>query len=173
MGRQRKTAAPAQIDLEQAIKEKTTAELKVLIARDPADLIGEYFKLDGHASAESQRFKEYLKPTVDRIELIRQALHAKAIEQKVNGFPTDEGTAYLSTIVSYKIDPDAANPETGATGRDALLDWVLAEWDTYGSEGLMLNVSKAVVDKYAQDHNGTLPPGLKSDSLTRINIKRS
>lgn len=172
MGRPKKAKTPPeQTDLEQAIKDKIKSDLDTLIASTPSALIGEYHTLNDHAAAESKRFQEYLKPAVERIELIRQALHAKALAQKVNGFPTDEGTAYLSTIVSHKIDPDSTYKD--ASGRDALLDWMLDNWDKYGSEGLMLNVSKAVVDAYMQENDGKPPPGLKLESMQRVNIKRS
>lgn len=160
------TAAPVQLAIEQAIAG----------AFDPAALIREYHQLDAHVDVQTKAFSEYLKPTRTRIEEIRSALHAKALEQKVNGFPTDEGTAYLSTIVSHKIDPEGTYTNVEgrtSSGRDAVLDWALDNWDDYGSEGVTINVLKAVVDKWRQEHDDKPPPGLKLDTMIRLNIKKS
>jgi len=174
--RKKKSDAPApeQLDIEQAIAAAGTPD-PASLPFDPAALIKEFNATKAHVEAESKRFGEYMKPYNDRMEAIRQELHAKALEQKVNGFPTDEGTAYLSEIVSYKIDPEAqyltADGRT-STGRDALLDWMLDNWDAYGSEGAMISVSKAVAEKW-QEENGAPPPGTKTDKLVRINIRKS
>ena len=117
------------------------------------------------------------------MEAIRQTLHAKALAEKTNGFPTDAGTAYLSVIDSYKIDPETAPYQSQdgrvSTGRDALLDWMLDNWEDYGSEGILLGIAKPVVEKYIdatkdeQHPTGMLPPGLKKETLVRININKS
>jgi hypothetical protein len=164
--RAKRKPEPAQIDLEEAIA----------ATFDPAALIREYHELDAHIDLQTKAFGEYLKPTRTRIEEIRSTLHAKALEQKVNGFPTDEGTAYLSVITSHKIDSESAytNAEGRvSTGRDAVLDWALDNWDDYGSEGVTINVLKAVVDRWREEHDNKPPPGLKLDTMVRLNIKKS
>lgn len=169
---------PAQIDLEEKIAE--TPALPP--AAKASDLIAEFFTLKDHSETQSKAFAEYLKPTNARMEEIRQTLHAMAIEGGVNGFPTDSGTAYLSTILNHTIDPESTytNAEGRVSqGRDALLDWALDHWEDYGSEGLQIGISKAVVDKYMQDrandneYRGKPPPGLKLSELIRLNIRRS
>ncbi len=168
------TPAPEQLDIEQAIAAAGPPD-PVLLPFNPAALIKEFNTLKANVEQQLKAFGEYLKPTNDRMESIRQELHAKALEQKVNGFPTDEGTAYLSEIVSFKIDPEAQYQTVDgrtSTGRDALLDWMLDNWDAYGSEGAMINVSKAVAEKWQEEH-GTPPPGTKTDKLVRINIRKS
>ncbi|MFA5902259.1 MAG: hypothetical protein WC829_24470 [Hyphomicrobium sp.] len=170
MAPRKKKTGPAvesqQLDIEQAIA----------AVFDPAALIAEWHKLDAHVESESKRFGEYLKPSRDRMEAIKAELHAKALEQKVNGFPTNEGTAYLSTIVSHKIDPDSAYDTADgrhSVGRDALLDWMLDNWDEYGSEGMQLNISKPIVEKWREEHDNKPPPGLKLDTMVRLNIRKS
>jgi hypothetical protein len=166
---------PVQLEIEDAIKNVPRG--------NPADLIKEYFTLKEHVETQSKAFAEYLKPSNTRIEQIKSALHAMALEQKVNGFPTDEGTAYLSTITSHKVSADA-EPYTNqdgrtSTGRDALLDWMLDNWDEYGSESMQLNIAKAGIEKWQEATqseefpNGKVPPGLALESFVRINIKRS
>lgn len=178
--RKKKPAAdPAQTDIEEAIAEKPQVDYSLL---KPADLIAEFHTLKAFAEEKSKLFAEYIKPTNTRMEEIRQLLHGKALFDKVNGFPTDAGTAYLSTIVTHQIDPESTytNAEgRTSVGRDALLDWLLDYWDDYGSEGMQLNVSKEIIQKWMDDHtddpawNDKPPPGLKLDRFKRINIKQS
>lgn len=161
------TASGGQIDIEQAI---------ALTIFNPSALIAEWHGLKAHAEIQQKAFSEYLRPTLERMEAIKQELHAKALEQKVNGFPTDEGTAYLSEIVSHKFDPESKYVSADnrvSTGRDAVLDWLLDNWDEYGSEGIQLNVSKPIVDRWREEHDGKPPPGLKIETMLRLNIKKS
>jgi hypothetical protein len=75
----------------------------------------------------------------------------------------DSGTAYLSTIVSPKI-----------TERDAYLDFVLDNWDTFGNAMLQLSApQKDAVEEYLTTHEGQLPPGVVTSAFTRVNIRRS
>lgn len=183
MPARKKKAAPVvdegQMDLEKAIAQKPPVDFGTI---KPAELIAEFHLLKAHAEEQSKKFSEYLKPTNTRMEEIRQLLHGKALHDKVNGFPTDAGTAYLSTIVTHKIDPESSyTSQEGrtSTGREALLDWLLDYWDDYGSEGMQLNVSKDIIEKWMSDKrddpqwNDKPPPGLKLDSFKRINIKQS
>lgn len=171
-----------QLDIEQAIAATVEAPLAALEKIAPATLIKEFLTLKAHAESEGKRFGEYIKPTTDRMNLIKASLHARALAGKVNGFPTDEGTAYLSEIVSHKIDPESQYKTADgriSTGRDALLDWMLDNWDEYGSEGCQLNVSKAIVEKWMENttdeehKDGVPPPGLKIEKFKQLNIKRS
>lgn len=170
-------ADPAQIDLEEAIAAKPPVDYGAV---KPAELIAEFHLLKAHAEEQSKKFSEYLKPTNTRMEEIRQLLHGKALHEGVNAFSTDNGTAYLSRIVTHKIDPESeyTNVEGRVSrGRDALLDWLLDNWDDYGSEGMILNVSKDIIQKWLDDNrddpewNDKSVPGIKLDTLVRLNIK--
>jgi hypothetical protein len=185
MAPRKKKTEPApegqQLDIEQAIDSVETP-FATLAKITPEALIKEFLTLKSHAESEGKRFAEYIKPTADRMNLIKASLHARALAGKVNGFPTDEGTAYLSEIVSHRIDPESRYQTADgrvSTGRDALLDWLLDNWDEYGSEGIQLNVSKAIVEKWMEhttdeDHkDGAPPPGLKIEKFKQLNIKRS
>lgn len=173
----------AQLDIEQAISDQNTLDLEAMLKVTPEALIKEFLTLKAFAEAEGKRFTEHMKPSVDRMKAIQASLHARALAGKVNGFPTDEGTAYLSEITSHKIDPESSytSPETNrtSTGRDALLDWMLDNWDDYGSEGIQLNISKAIVEKWMENtqtednKDGVPPPGLKIEKFKQLNIRRS
>lgn len=164
--------APEQADIEDAIK-------ATLPNVTPADLIGEYRKIDDWADVQDKAYAAHMKPHRDRMEQIKQTLHAMAIEQHVNGFPTDNGTAYISEIRNHKIDPEAppyVREEDGTLkeshGRDAVLDLLLDNWDRYGNEFLVLSLPKAFIDQYIQD-NGHPPPGVSISTLQRLNIRKS
>lgn len=166
-------ADPAQTDLEEVIA-AAPAPVDYSTVK-PDSLIAEYHLLKAHSEEQSKKFAEYLKPTNKRIEEIRQLLHGKALHDGVNAFSTDNGTSYLAKITSHTIDPESTyTSEEGrvSTGRDALLDWLLDNWDDYGSEGAQVNVSKAIVDKWMEE-KGKPPPGLKITSFTRMNINKS
>src|SRR5437762_1484813 len=184
--RKKKVVDPAQVDIEEAIDKVVAAAAPPALDFSkvkPAELIAEFHLLKAHTEEQSKKFSEYLKPTNTRMEEIRQLLHGKALHEGVNAFSTDSGTAYLSRIVTHKIDPDASytSQETGriSTGREALLDWMLDNWDDYGSEGMQLGVSKDIAQKWMDDHkddpawNDKPVPGLKFDTLVRLNIKQS
>lgn len=155
-----------------APRKKAAAKPVDLTPANPGDLVAEYHKLNDHFKVQQDGFNEAMKPCRERIEEIRSTLHKMALDQRVKSFKTDAGTAYLSEIVVHKIDPEGA-PYKDATGRDALLDWMLDNWDEFGNEGMQLNISKAIVDKWRASHDGAPPPGLKLDTQLRLNINRS
>src|SRR5437762_920605 len=107
--RKKKVVDPAQVDIEEAI-DKVVADAKPALDFSkikPAELIAEFHLLKAHAEEQSKKFADYLKPTNTRMEEIRQLLHGKALHEGVNAFSTDNGTAYLSRIVTHKIDPES------------------------------------------------------------------
>jgi hypothetical protein len=149
---------------------------------EPAALIKEHLTLKAYVEGEQKRLAEFLKPAVERMQACKSQLHAKALEQHVNGFPTDEGTAYLSEIINHAIDPESSYTTADGRqsfGRDALLDWMLEHWDEYGSEGMLLGITKPIVEKWRdatkseQQPNGVPPPGLKLTTELRLNIRKS
>lgn len=178
MPRPRKTnpaADPAQTDIETAIAQA----IKV-----PAvDLITEYRKIETWAEAQDKAYGELMKPHRDRMAEIKQLLLAKAIEEKVNSFPTEAGTAYISSGISHKVDPNAPAwiNERGeeVTGREAVLDWLLQNWDDYGAEFAQINLAVDGVKKYIEstktreNPNGMLPPGISVQVWQRINVRKA
>lgn len=185
MPRPRRQAQPAQsstpaqpesvqTDIEDAIKaaQPTTAQL-----------LEEYMKLRTWKDQQTKAFNEFMKPHTDRMEQINGQLLQMALDQGVNGFSTDEATSFISQGIKHKVDPNAApwvNPETGKveTGREALLDWMLANWDQYGAEHAMINISVEGVKAYIEatktpEHpEGELPPGISIERWRSFNIRK-
>ena len=182
--RKQKAAAPdpAQTDLEDAITQADEPRQIDYSKVKPDALIAEWNLVKKEVEDKTKLFNDFMKPMRDRMEEIKQLLHGKILHDGVNAFSTDNGTAYLSRIVTHTIDPEASYTSMeGRTskGRDALLDWLLDYWDEYGSEGIQLGVSKEIIARWMGDHvndpewNDKPPPGLKLDVLVRCNIKAS
>ena len=172
--RKKPTAEPQQLDIEQAI-----AETKPTI--DPsltADLlIKRELELDDYLSAQSKAFTEFCKPFRQEIEAIRNRLLAMHLEQKTDQFKTEFGVSYVSEIMQQKIDPAA--PEyvdadgVCYSGREALLWYMVDQWDKYGNEGLAVSVPIATIRAHMDDNEGKPPPGISVSFMKRVNIKRS
>jgi len=132
----------------------------------PSDLIAEHQRIKLFLKQQSDKFEEFCKPHKDRMQQIEGELHQGLLEHN-NGevgkasFSTENGTAYLSTIVTPKI-----------IDKLAWLDWVLEDWD---KRGAMLSIGapvKAEFDNYVQEHNQK-PPHTDTTSFTRVNIRAS
>lgn len=131
------------------------------MAVTPADLIKEYRRLEAFCDAETKRFSEHLKPHKTKMEELRSQLHAKLIEGKLNNLSTDEGSCYLSTILTPKI-----------TDRDVYLKWCSDHWQEGGNE--MLIVSKpqiTALNEWLDAHDDKPPPGIEISRFQRLNIK--
>lgn len=151
----------------------------------PADLIKAHQELKAWCESQQKAFGEMMKPYQEKMEGYASQLLELALAQKVNSFSTDFGTAYISTGFRHKVDPNAGatwtNPETGevSTGREALLDWLLANWDQYGSEHAAVNIGIDGVKAYMEatkspEHpEGQLPPGISIERWSRMNIRKS
>lgn len=108
-----------------------------------------------------EQFDKFCKPWKDAIKDNENKLLALLNEQNLQNVRSDSGTAFKSTITSYKV-----------VDRDTVLKLILDNWLNFGNEMLMFNVQADAVKKYVQE-NGRLPEGIASDSFTRINIRRS
>lgn len=139
-----------------------------------ADLIAEYNKITAHLDSQNKQFAEYSKPYRDRVDAIRNQLLAMLIARKEESVRTDAGTAYLSTIVTPKLND-----------RMTFLDWCLEDWDNRGDMLQIGAPQKAALDAYQDalrqriqegalpDDTSLLPPGVETSSFTRANIRKS
>lgn len=171
MARARKTAPPAQTDIEEAIA--AAPPLPVVPA---IDLITEYREIETWAEAQDKAYAEFMKPRRDRMNEIKQQLLAMALAQKVNSFPTDAGTAYISEGITAKVDPNTApyKNERGeeVTGREALLDFFLENWEKYGAEYAQIGITLDGVKAFIAEHRKP-PPGIAIQQWQRLNIRKT
>ena len=131
------------------------------MALNAADLIQEYRRTDDWVTKETARFTEHLAPTKKRLEEIKGVLLGMLNEQKTNSMSTDNGTCYISTIMTPKI-----------TDRDKYLDFVNENWESIGNELLQVSApQKSALKTYMEEHNDALPPGVEVSYFNRVNIK--
>lgn len=128
-------------------------------------LITDVLRLEDWIDAENKRFGEHLKPVKARVEELRNKLFELLSKQGGESIKTDAGTAYKSTIVTPSIED-----------REKYLDFVLdeANWEAHGNALMQLGApNKATLKEYQDTHEGQLPPGVKTSSFTRVNVRRS
>lgn len=130
--------------------------------RSAEELVGEIVALKDKIKSGSDQFDTWAKPFKEKIAANENAIMALLNEQRIESVRTDAGTAYLSTITSFKV-----------INREAVLKVILDNWESFGSEALLLNVQKDAVKRYMDEHEGALPDGLTSDSFRRLNIRRA
>lgn len=140
-----------QLDIVDQVRAVQTAE----------QLIADTIKLKDKLALASKQFDDFCKPWRTTVADNENKLLAMLNEQRLDSVRSDAGTAYKSTITSYKV-----------VDREAVLDLINANWESFGADMLQLGVTKDAVRKYVEE-NGTLPEGLTSDSFVRVNIRRS
>lgn len=123
-------------------------------------LIAKVIALKDKIALADKQYAIFCKPWKDTIAECENKLLAMLNEQRLDSMRADSGTAYKSTIVSYKV-----------IEREKVLDLINENWESFGSDMLQLGVTKDAVKKYVEE-NGKLPEGITSDSFTRINIRR-
>ena len=124
------------------------------------DLIAEHNRIDDWVKKESKRFEEYCKPHKERLREIEQQLHDYMLEQKVQNVKGQSGTAYLSRILTLKVE-----------NRENLLDFAVEHWDEIGNALLLISAQKEAVRQYMDEHDGTPPPGVSTDYFIKCNVR--
>lgn len=135
---------------------------QVAVVKSAEQLIAEVIALKDKLALASKQYDDWCKPFKETITANEGKLLAMLNEQCLESIRADAGTAYKSTITSYKI-----------ADRDKVLDLIMDNWEAFGSEMLQFSVQKDAVKNYQQEHEGKLPEGLTSDSFVRLNIRRS
>ncbi len=120
------------------------------------DLIDRYRRLDAKIDEIKVAQKAQLEPYVKALDTVYKSLQAKLQSAGLQNVKSPHGTAYFSTTVSYGVeDPAAFRTWCAQSGNFELFE---------------NRVAKAVMDEFATTH-GTLPPGIKVNSNTRLNIR--
>lgn len=141
-------------------------------------LIEESLKLEDFKKKENERFKQHLKPINERLDEIEAQLFAILNAQGADKIATDAGTAYKSHLLNVGIDPEAipyVDPETGQEhkGQEALLYYALDHSEKFGIDGLLIKPQMDAVKNFMEENDGRPPPGVKTSTYTRLNIRRS
>ena len=126
-----------------------------------AELVAEAVRLKDHIEAEAHKFETSIKPLTEQLESVKNQLQAEMNRQGCTSVKTENGTAYISTIVS---------PSFADGDKIAFLDWCLEDWD---SRGEMLQIgapAKAPLKEWIESNGGELPPHVTTSVFTRVNI---
>lgn len=130
-------------------------------------LIARFVQLRDHCQSQQKAFDEFLKPFKQEQSEIQDKLLGILNQTGGEAIKTDHGTASKSVIVTPKVET-----------REAYLDWLFSlsdeDWSAFGNA--MLQIAAPQIDavrEYMTSHEGQLPPGVVTNSFTRINIRRS
>lgn len=129
----------------------------------PADLIAWHRSLEDQVKRVNDAVDVFTKPGREALQTIKERLLARMVEERTDSYKTPEGTAYRSNIMTPGIEE-----------REKYLDFCLENWDTFGNEALQLGAPKVdAVRNYMDEHDGQLPPGVKTSVIARVNIRKS
>lgn len=122
-------------------------------------LIAKHGELKTAIAEIQDRFDAELKPYTQAMETINQALLVELQNQGLQNFKCDDGTAYLSTIMSAKV-----------ADRGQFLGFLIENraWDMLDARPL-----KDPVKNWLDENNGTPPPGVTVEFTTKCNVRRS
>lgn len=149
-------------------------------------LVQRFIALDDWVKSEKKRFDNFMEGHKQTLEVIRNEFLRRLNERKSDSTKTEHGTAYKTNILNVSVSAEEGAPyvrqvagENGemvpmeSTGREALLDFALDNWDAIGSDLLMVDAQKDAVKRWLDEHEGVPPPGLKIGWFTKVNIRRA
>lgn len=127
------------------------------------ELVAEFIAIRDELASANKRFAELCAPRIARKDAIAMELMEKLNAEGSNAGKTPHGTYYKSVIVTPKI-----------IDREAYLDAVMDNYDTFGAGMLQLGApKKEAIDEYMQTNNGQLPPGIETTSYVHCNVRKS
>ena len=125
-----------------------------------AQLVEQYLKMKAHVASRQETFDAEIKPYKDGMTVIENAFLDRLTERGADNTKTDAGTAYKSTIRSFKV-----------VDQSALFRFVTEQGGSL--ELVDIKVLKDPVKEWVES-TGKLPPGVvENEPFTRINIRRS
>jgi hypothetical protein len=141
---------------DKAVKE-ISDKLKAPRQPSAAQLIKKYLECRRDIATLTARYEKEILPYRNGMDLIESLLADEINRLEGQSIKTDQGTAYRSTITSYKV-----------ADRDMWFNWV---FDNNMRDMLTANVAKEAVKEFADNHSGKTPPGLNVAQIYKINIR--
>ena len=126
-----------------------------------AELVAEALRLKQDIEMEAREFEVAIKPLTEQLEQVKNQLQAEMNRQGCTSVKTENGTAYISTIVS---------PSFSDGDKIAFLDWCLEDWDTRGAMLQIGAPQKSALKEWIELNDGELPPHVTTSVFTRVNI---
>ena len=123
------------------------------------DYVAQYVKLRDFIKKETDAFDERLKPYKDAMALIEAQLGQKMLDDGVESFKTEHGTAYKSSTLSVRT-----------ADKDSFVRYVIGEqaWGLVDFRPL-----KEGVKEFLEQHGDTPPPGVDIAFVTNVRVRRS
>jgi hypothetical protein len=122
-----------------------------------AQLIKKYLECRRDIATLTARYEKEILPYRNGMDLIESLLAEEINRLEGQSIKTDQGTAYRSTITSFKVND-----------RDVWFNWV---FDNQHRDMLTANVAKEAVKEFIDGNGGTIPPGLNVTQIYKINIR--
>lgn len=127
-----------------------------------AQLIEKYQEFKAFVAAEGEAFDARLKPYVEGMKTIENALLERLNERGAENTKTDAGTAYKSTITNVKV-----------VARDVFLKFCIDNWSTVGAEMLNVGAVKDPIKQFIESGGSPESIGIETSAFTRVNIRKS
>jgi hypothetical protein len=122
-----------------------------------SDLIQKYIQLRDKKAEIEAAHKAKMAPFNEAMGMIETLLGSQMMASGLQSLRADAGTSFFTTRNSYSVEDPAA-----------FRAWAVGT----GNQHLYENrVSKDAVETYVQQ-TGTLPPGLKANSETRVTVRK-
>ena len=67
-------------------------------------MIAKFKEIEGYVEARTEQFDEEMKPYKVAMETIEAGIKKQLLDHKLTSFKSDYGTAYLSHVLSVKVD---------------------------------------------------------------------
>jgi len=120
-----------------------------------ADRIKKVLELREIVDKAKKGFDDLVKPYLEDIEYNENMLGAEINRLGGQSIKTQFGTAYRSTVVSFRV-----------VDRKAWLEWV---WGTKHLDMLTTHVAKEAIKDFME--NAEIPPGLNQTMIHRTNVR--
>lgn len=123
------------------------------------DYVAQYVKLRDFLKKETDAFDERLKPYNDAMKLFEAQLGQKMLDDGVESFKTEHGTAYKTSTMSVRI-----------ADKDSFVRYVIGEqaWGLVDFRPL-----KEGVKEFMDENGATPPPGVDITFVTNVRVRRS
>lgn len=68
------------------------------------DAIAKYKEIEAFIEGEKEKFDEAMKPWIGALQVIENSIRKELLDQNLNSFKSEYGTAYLSRVLSVTVD---------------------------------------------------------------------
>jgi hypothetical protein len=120
------------------------------------DMLAKHNEIKALVEAEDAAYEARMKPYKDAMRTLVSACGALLVEQKMQNFKSDDGTAYLQHGLSVKVD-----------NRAEFLQFVLDNHFDFLDAGVLKDPVRDWIDKTQAP-----PPGIKAEPFVKCIIRR-